>query len=59
MLLGALALFAATAVFLIGYAVATRLARRRFRDHARRAAALNEELERRLIKLGVGLGIGA
>jgi hypothetical protein len=59
MLLGVIALFAAVGVFLLGFAVAARLARRRHLSYARRVAALNDEMERRLIKLGVGLGIGA
>ncbi len=59
MLLGVIALFAATAAFFAGYTIATRLARRRFFAHARRSAAANDALERQLIKLGVGLGIGA
>ena len=59
MLLAALALFAAAAVFLLGYALAASLARRRRANHARRAAELHDELERRLIGLGAGLGIGA
>ena len=59
MLLGVIALFAATAAFVVGYALPARLARRRFFTHARRAAAANDALERQLIKLGVGIGIGA
>ena len=59
MLLGAILLFAVTAAFLVGYAIAARLARRRLLAHARRSAAANDALERQLIKLGVGLGIGA
>jgi len=59
MLLGAILLFAVTAAFLVGYAIAARLARRRLLAHARRSAAVNDALERHLIKLGVGLGIGA
>ncbi len=59
MLLVALAVFAAVGVFFLGYALAARLARRRFLSHARRAAAVHDELERRLIRLGAGLGIGA
>jgi len=59
MLLAALAAFAAVGVFLLGFAVAALLARRRYLNYARRVAALNDEMERRLIKLGVGLGIGA
>lgn len=59
MLLGAFLLFAVVAAFLIGYAVAARLARRRLLAHARRAAAANDALERQLIRLGAGLGIGA
>jgi hypothetical protein len=58
-LLAALAVFAAVGVFLLGFAVAALLARRRYLSYARRVAALNDEMERRLIKLGVGLGIGA
>jgi predicted LPLAT superfamily acyltransferase len=56
---GALLLFAVTAAFLVGFAIAARLARRRYLAYARSVAALNDEMERRLIKLGVGLGIGA
>ncbi len=59
MLLAALAVFAAVGVFLLGFAFAARLARRRCLAYARRVAAQNDEMERRLIKLGVGLGIGA
>lgn len=58
-MLSALALFLAVAAFLAGYALAGRRARRRFADHARRNADINDELERKLIKLGVGLGVGA
>ncbi|MBL8662447.1 MAG: hypothetical protein U1F37_19360 [Alphaproteobacteria bacterium] len=59
MLIGALLLFAVTAAFLAGFAIAARVARRRLHAHARRAAAANDALERQLIKLGAGLGIGA
>jgi hypothetical protein len=59
MLLAALVACAAAGAFLLGYALAARLARQRFLSHARRSAALHDELERRLIRLGVGLGIGA
>jgi hypothetical protein len=59
MLLTALAAFIAVAAFLVGYALASRLARRGLSDHARRNAELNDALQRKLIKLGVGLGIGA
>ena len=59
MLLAALAVFAAAGAFLSGYALAARLARRRLFAEARRASRLHDELERRLIKLGVGLGVGA
>jgi hypothetical protein len=59
MLLGALALFLVTAAFFLGFAMAARRARRRLLVHARRTAAVNDALERRLIQLGVGLGIGA
>ena len=59
MLLGAILLFAITAAFLVGYAIAARIARRRLLAHARRASAANDALERQLIKLGAGLGIGA
>lgn len=59
MLLAALAAVAAVGAFLSGYALAARLARRRFYSHARRAASVNDELERHLVRLGVGLGIGA
>jgi hypothetical protein len=54
-----IAVFAAVALFLLGYAVASRIARRRLFEHARRAARVNDELERRLIKLGAGIGVGA
>ena len=59
MLLIALAALAVVAAFLFGYGLAARLGRRRLFGHARRARALNDDLERRLIKLGAGLGIGA
>lgn len=59
MLLAALAAFAAVALFLAGYGLAARIARRRYFSHARTAARLHDEMERRLIKLGAGLGIGA
>lgn len=59
MLLAAVALFAAVGIFLLGFAIAARLGRLRYLAYARRVAALNDEMERRLIKLGVGLGIGA
>ena len=59
MFLAAFAVFAATVVFLLGYAVAIRIARRRMTDPAMRAAAVHDELERRLIMLGAGLGVGA
>ena len=59
MLLAALAVFAAAGTFLLGYAFAARLARRRLFAEARRASRLHDELERRLIKLGAGLGVGA
>ncbi len=59
MLAGAILLFAVTAAFLIGYGIAARLARRRLRAHARRAQAAHDSLERQLIRLGAGLGIGA
>jgi len=59
MLLAASAVLAAVAAFVLGYAIAARLARRRLSSHARRAAALHDELERRLVRLGAGLGIGA
>ncbi len=53
------ALVATAGAFFLGYAAASVIARRRLSAYARRAAALNDELKRRLIKLGVGLGIGA
>ena len=59
MLLAALALLAASAVFVLGYLLAAHRARRRWLSHARRAARLHDELERQLIKLGAGLGVGA
>jgi hypothetical protein len=59
MLLAALAILLAVAAFLLGYGLAVHIARRRLFDHARRNAEINDELERRLIKLGVGLGVGA
>jgi hypothetical protein len=59
MLFAAVAVFAAAGMFLLGFAIAARLERRRYLAHARRVSALNDEMERRLIKLGVGLGIGA
>jgi len=59
MLLIAFAALAAGAAFALGYALAASLGRRRLSHHARRARALNDDLERRLIKLGAGLGIGA
>jgi hypothetical protein len=59
MLLAVVSVFAAVAAFLLGYALAIRLLRRRLGEQARRAAALHDELERRLVKLGAGLGIGA
>ena len=59
MLIGAILLFAVTAAFFVGYAIAAIVARRRFLAHARRATAANDALERQLIKLGAGLGIGA
>ena len=59
MLLAALVVLAAVAAFVVGAAIATRLARRRLSVHARRTAELHDELERRLVRLGVGLGIGA
>jgi len=59
MLVAALAAFAAIAVFLLGFGVALRLARRRLAEQARRAGESYDELERRFIKLGAGIGIGA
>lgn len=59
MLLTAIAAFAAVAAFVLGYALAIRIARRRLTDHAARNAEVNDALERRLIKLGVGIGVGA
>ena len=59
MFIVALAVFAATAVFLLGFAVALRLARRRLSEQARRAGESYDELERKLIGLGAGIGIGA
>ncbi len=59
MLLAVLAAFAAVAVFFLGFAVAIRIARRRLIDQEIRAAAAYDELERCLITLGAGLGVGA
>ena len=59
MWLAALAVFAALALFFLGYAIAIRVVRRRSTDREWRAAAVHDELERRLIKLGAGLGVGA
>lgn len=59
MLTGALLSFAITAAFFVGYMIAAAVARRRHLAHARRVAAVNDALERQLVKLGAGLGIGA
>ena len=59
MVTAVLAVFAALAVFLLGYGIALRVARRRLVAQARNAAESYDALERRLIKLGTGIGIGA